>query len=277
LKRVDAVWTIAREELAGRVRNRWIWTVSVLVLITSLTVAFLGSVSVGVIGARGSEVVMASLLNLAVYLVPLLALVMGAGVIIDEKQRGILDVFLVCPVSSAEYFLGKFVGYVWALSIALLASFVPTGILLVVTTAINPTEYLLLLLLVLSLGVVFLAISFFISILSRDHARGVGLSILVWVLSVFVYDLALVGGLVLYQGEISPTVFGAILLLNPIDIFRLLALSWVGSAASPLGLGTVAQPFPVEILAGFLVLWGIVPLWLSHRLFQTRLAKDRLL
>ena len=151
MKRADVVRTIALKELADRLRNHWIWTVSALVLVATLAIAFLGAAPVGVVGARGSGVVMASILNLAVYLVPLLALVMGAGVIIEEKRRGILDLILVYPVSSGEYFLGTFLGYTAALSIALVASFVPAAFVLGLTTGINLGEYGLLLLVLLVL------------------------------------------------------------------------------------------------------------------------------
>lgn len=276
MKRADVVHTIALKELVDRLRDRWIWTVVALVLVTTLAIAFLGAAPVGVVGARGSGVVMASMLNLAVYLVPLLALVMGAGVIIDEKRRGVLDLILVCPISSGEYFLGTFLGYATALSIALVASFVPTAVVLALTTGINLGEYGLLLILILALGCAFLALSFLISILARDHARAVASSVLVWICAVLVFDLVLVGSLVLYP-DVPPSLFGLTLLLNPADIFRLLAFSWVGSAASPLGLATVAPPFPATVLVAVLLLWTIVPLVLSHRLFQRRLAMDRLI
>lgn len=276
MRRADVVWTIAKKELSDRLRNHWVWTVSVLVLVSSLAIAFLGSAPVGVVGVTGSGAVMASIMNLSVYLVPLLALVMGAGAIIDEKKRGVLDLILSYPVSSGEYFLGTFVGYVFALSIALIASFVPTGVVLHWTSGIDIREYSLLLALVLGLGVAFLALSFLISILSRDHGRSVASSVLVWIVAVFVFDLVLVGVLVAYPGEIPTSAFGALLLLNPADVFRLLCFSWVGSAASPLGLATVAAPFNVAALTAVLTAWAVLPLLVSHRLFHRRLSMDKL-
>jgi Cu-processing system permease protein len=276
LRRVDAICTVAGKELADRLRNRWVWTVSALMLATTLSLTFLGATPIGVIGAPGTGAVMASLLNLAVYLVPLRALVMGAGVVIEEKRRGVLDLILVAPISSGEYFLGAFLGYALALAIALVTSFVPTGIALALTSGVDPTEFGRLLLLVLALGTVFLALSFLISILSRDPARGVASSVLVWVLAVFVFDLAIVGLLVVYPGELPPSVFEGLLLLNPTDIFRLLAFSWTGSAATPMGLTAFTPPIPQAVLGLALLLWVIVPLWVGHRLFQRRLAMDTL-
>ena len=276
MRRADAVWAVAWKELSDRLRNRWIWTVSALMLATTLAITYLGAAPIGVVGAPGPGAVMASLLNLAVYLVPLLALVMGAGVVIEEQRRGVLDLILVAPVSSGEYFLGAFLGYALALDIALVTAFVPTSVALAVTTGIDPAEFGQLLVLVLALGAVFLALSFLISILSRDPARGVASSVLVWVLAVFVFDLAVVGLLVVYPGELPPLVFEGLLLLNPTDVFRLLAFSWTGGAAVPLGLATLTPPVPPAVLALVLLLWVIVPLAVSHRVFQRRLAKDTL-
>lgn len=276
MRRADAIRTVAAKELAERLRNRWVWTVSALLLATTLAITFLGATPIGVVGAPGTGAVLASLLNLAVYLVPLLALVMGAGVVIEEKRRGVLDLILVAPVSSGEYYLGAFLGYALALGIALVTSFVPTGVALAVTTGLDLVEFGRLLVLVLALGTVFLALSFLISILSRDPARGVASSVLVWVLAVFVFDLAVVGFLVVYPGEVSPLVFEGLLLLNPTDIFRLLAFAWTASAAAPLGLATLTPSIPPAVLVLTLVLWMIAPLLVGHYLFQRRLGTDTL-
>lgn len=277
MKRADAIWVIAKKELSERLRNRWIWTVSLLVLAATLAIGFLGAAPVGVVGAHGAGAILASILNLAVYLVPLLALVMGAGAIIDEKRRGLLDLVLAYPVSPSEYFLGTFIGYALALATALVASFVPSGLVLGALAGIDLTEYALLVILVLGLGTSFLALSFLISILSKDPGRGTASSVLVWIFAVLVFDLVLVGVLVGFGGRVPPVLLSTALLFNPTDVFRLIAFTWVGSAASPLGLATVSPPFPAPILVSVLALWALVPLWLSHHLFQRRLATDKLI
>ncbi len=272
-----AVVTIARRELAERLRSRWIWTVSLLLLATALALGFLGAAPVGVVGASSGGAVLASVVNLAVYLVPLLALVMGAGVIIDDKRHGQLDLMLAYPISPAEYFLGTFIGYLLALGLALATSFIPAGIVLSRTSGVDLLQYAGILGPVFGLGASFLALSFLISILSRDSARSMASSVLVWVLAVLVFDLVLVGALVGLGNRLPEPWFGAALLLNPADVFRLIAFSLAGDAASPLGLSTVAPPFSATTLGGVLALWAIVPLMLAHWLFQKRLATDTLI
>ncbi len=79
------------------------------------------------------------------------------------------------------------------------------------------------------------------------------------------------------MGKLRAQVKGAMLLLNPTDVFRLIAFTWVGSAASPLGLATVSPPFSAAVLVSVIVLWTLVALWLSDRLVQRRLATDPLI
>ena len=99
---------------------------------------------------------------------------------------------------------------------------------------------------------------------------------LLWIVAVFVFDLVLVGALVLFGERIPPGLFGYLLLLNPTDVFRLLCFSWVGSAASPLGLAAVSPPFPAGVFVGALLAWTVVPLLVSRRLFHRRLGADTL-
>ncbi len=276
LRRLDAIWTIACEELAARVRNRWVWIVGALFLASALAIGLLGSVPAGVVRLRGGGAVMASLMNLSVYLVPLLALVLGAGAIIDEKARGTLDLVLTYPVSPAEVFAGTFLGYGMALFVAIGSSLLPVGVALRRLVGVQPGEYLVFAGLTLLLGLAFLSLAFLVSIVSRDRARAVAHAIFLWVVAVLVYDLVLVGVLVLYRETIPPASFGYLLLLNPSDVFRLLCFHWVGSAASPLGLATVRPPFSPATLTATLAAWVGVPLFLTHGLFARRLAADRL-
>jgi Cu-processing system permease protein len=250
--------------------------VSALFLTSTLAIALFGSAPVGVTRVEGGGLTLASLMNLSAYLVPLLALILGAGAIIDEKRRGVLDLVLVYPISTGEYFAGAFVGQFLALAAALVLSYVPTGVVLHFAVGADAVEFLLLLGLALLLGAVFLAISFLVSILTRDRSRGLASSLLVWIVAVFIFDLVLVGGLVAYPGQVPAALFGFLLLLNPIDVFRLICFKWVGSAATPLGLATVMLPVPTAVLLAALAFWALVPFVLSYLMFRRRVATDRL-
>jgi Cu-processing system permease protein len=278
LRQSNALLAVARKELTDGLQNRWIWMVAVLLGGSVLAIAFFGGVPVGVAGAQGGGLLLVSLMNIAVYLVPLLAVVLGCGVIIDEKQRGTLDLILISPVSPARYFWGLFLGYTAALTVAILLGFGLAGIVVGMWVDIDAGSYALLCVLALILGMVFLAISFLVSILARDRGRAVVSSVFVWICSVLVFDLLVLGLLVVTEGGLPAGVFTALLLLNPTDVFRVLCFTWVELAAGPLGLGTVQPILPSAVLAGgALFLWVCVPLGLGYGFFRRRLNRDALL
>lgn len=278
MRPTDALVAIACKELTDGLRNRWIWTVAALLGGSVLAVAFFGAVPVGVAGAQGGGLLLASLMNIAVYLVPLLAVVLGCGVIIDEKQRGTLDLILISPVSPAQYFWGLFLGHAAALSVAILSGFGLAGIVVGLRIDFEIGSYVLLCVLALILGMVFLAISFLVSILARDRGRAVVSSVFVWICSVLVFDLLVLGLLVLSEGGLPAGLFTTLLLCNPTDVFRVLCFTWIDTAAGPLGLSDVQPILPPAALAGgALFLWVSVPLGLGYAIFRRRVIRDALL
>lgn len=270
--------SIARKELGDGLRNRWIWLVSALLATAVLAIALLGTAPVGVAGARDSGVVIASLMNLAVYLVPLLALILGCGALIDEKQRGTLDLILIYPVSTADYFIGTFLGFALALSVAITCGFGLSGVVLSAWSDVDLQAYLVLTALAIALGIVFLALSFLLSLLAKDRGRAVAISVFVWMCAVLVFDLVLVGVLVVSEGRVSPAAFNAAVLFNPADVFRLLCFVWLDSTLLPLGLSAVTADAPSSaVLSAALMSWGAVPLLICYALFKKRIADDTLI
>ena len=271
------VWTIARKELGDGLRNRWIWAVTLLLAGASLAIGLFGAAPVGVAATEAGGAIMASLTNLAVYLVPLLALMLGSGAVIEEKRRGTLDLILSYPLHSRDYFLGSFAGFALALSLALTAGYLVAGLVLVPWAGLEIGEYLVLTGLSLLLGVVFLAIAFLVSLQARDRGKAIAASVFIWLGSVFLYDLVLVGILVLSEGEIPGGVLSGLLLLNPTDAFRILCLRVIESSASPLGLSTLSEFLPsTAALVGTLTAWALLALFTGFRLFQSRVARDTL-
>jgi len=50
----------------------------------------------------------ASLVSLAIYLVPLISLILGYDAIVGERERGSLDLLLALPITRLELLLGKY-------------------------------------------------------------------------------------------------------------------------------------------------------------------------
>lgn len=72
-----AVTTIARQELVINIRNRWTIVFAIAFGGLVLAISYFGLVTAGQIGFQGFARTSASLLNLVLYIIPLVALVMG--------------------------------------------------------------------------------------------------------------------------------------------------------------------------------------------------------
>jgi Cu-processing system permease protein len=122
------------------------------------------------------------------------------------------------------------------------------------------------------LGAVFVAIGYLISSLVRDRGTAAGLSVGVWLLMVLVFDMALLGILVVDQGRvISAPVLEGLLFLNPTDLYRLTNLTGfnVSQFSGMAGLAGTASAGIGLLLTGLLV-WIAAPLGLATLFFARR-------
>ena len=112
------ILTLAAKELRDRLRNRWVLAVALVFAVFSLVIAYAGGAQQGAVGLRSLEFTIASLVSLVIYLVPLIALLLGFDAIVGERERGSLDLLLALPITRAELLLGKYLGLAAALALA---------------------------------------------------------------------------------------------------------------------------------------------------------------
>lgn len=258
--------TVAAKEFRDRIRNRWVIAVSVIFTLFALAIAYLGAAQQGEVGLRSIEATIASLVSLVIYLIPLIALILGYDAIVGERERGSLDLLLSMPITRLELLLGKFAGLSAALACATLAGFGLVGVLLAYQLDMGAFyHYVGFMLSAILLGMVFLSLAVMVSVMAKDRARASGAAIAVWFLFVLVYDLGLLGGLVLSGGAFSDGLFSMLLLLNPADIFRILNIFSLDDLKAFYGLATV---FPASLsnpwLLGLMMLaWICMPLTIA--------------
>ena len=107
---------IAAKEFRDRIRNRWVLAVALIFALFALAIAYFGAAQQGAVGFRGIDVTIASLVSLVIYLVPLIALILGYDAIVGERERGSLELLLSMPITRFEILLGKYLGLAAALA-----------------------------------------------------------------------------------------------------------------------------------------------------------------
>jgi Cu-processing system permease protein len=79
---------VAGKEFWDRIRNRWVLAVALVFTAFALVIAYFGAAQQGAVGFRSIEVTIASLVSLVIYLIPLIALILGFDAVVGERERG---------------------------------------------------------------------------------------------------------------------------------------------------------------------------------------------
>lgn len=271
-----AIAIIAAKEIQEGLRNRWVLATTLLLAALALSLTFLGSAPTGNVGAGALDVVVVSLSSLTIFLLPLIALLISHDAIVGEMERGTMILLLSYPVGRYQIVLGKFCGHVLILAFATVIGYgVAAGALAISGAAVLAASWYAFAWMIgtsIMLGAAFVAIGYLISSLARDRGTAAGASVGVWLIMVLVFDMALLGLLVVDQGQtVSATMLERLLFLNPTDIYRLANLTGfnVSQFSGMAGISGSAGASTPALLIG-MALWITVPLGLATASFARR-------
>jgi len=279
--RLTGALLIAKKEYMDKVRNRWVLVLSILFLLASLALAYLGGTQAGTgLGFRDFRATVPVLGPVAVYLIPLVAIIMGHGSIAGEVESGSLQLVLSLPVTRTQVLLGKFLGLGAVLATTTLVGLGVTGAVVVAAAGTAYGDgYLVLVAVSLLVGLVFLSLSLFLSSVTHRRATAIGGAVFMFFYFLAIYDLILLGVLYATGWEFD--------LLNPGSV-DFPDWAWAAMLASPLESSTMAAYMAVGVteMMGFrvvppafftgwlvavaLLAWMAVPLVLSFLFFRRR-------
>jgi Cu-processing system permease protein len=274
---MKSILTLAGKEFRDGLRNKWVAGATLLLAGLAFVLTFLGSTPVGLLDVRPLAVTVVSISSLTIFLVPLIALLIGYDAIVGEAERGCLILMLTYPVSRLEIILGKFLGHAAILAVATVAGYGAAGAAAAATGSADAESWRAFAGLLLSsvlLGLAFLALAYLASVLVAERSTAAGLAVGLWLLFVIVFDLALMGLLVASKGGVGADVFPSLLLLNPADAYRLFNLSAFENVRQISGLSGLAASaqFSPMVLIGVLLIWIAAPLAATVLVFNRREA-----
>jgi Cu-processing system permease protein len=265
------VATIAGKEFWDRIRNRWVLAVALVFTVFALSIAYFGAAQQGAVGFRSIEVTIASLVSLVIYLIPLIALMLGFDAIVGERERGSLDLLLSMPITRFELLLGKYLGLAGALAFSTIAGFGLVGLVLSAQLDLNALfHYFGFMFSSVLLGCAFLSLAVMLSVFAADRTRASGLAIAMWFFFVLIFDLLVLGVLVVTGGQWGGEALPYVLLFNPADVFRILNIFTLDDVRTLYGLSTVfpaalAQPW---LLGLVMAAWIAAPLAIAAWRFR---------
>lgn len=268
--------TLLRKEINDSLNNRWfvLYAIAFTGLALLLSWLSLSGGGAGYSGFAGFGRTTASLVNLVLLVVPLMALTIGAGSLAGEQERGTLHYLLAQPVNRAEILLGKYIGLAIALLGALALGFGLSGLIMARQGGqADAGAYGLLVAFAFALALGMLSLGFLISALVRKAAVATGVALFVWLTLVFVGDLGLMGTTLAFKLPIQ-TIFN-LALINPLQVFKMSCLISINATLDVLGpAGIYAMQTYRDQLTGLflgsLLAWIVLPLLVSYVIFNKR-------
>ncbi len=273
--RVQPIWTLAQKELWDALRNRWFVLYTLAFTLLSLAFSYLAMAGAGLVGFAGFGRTAASLINLVLLMVPLMALTVGAQSLAGEQERSTLAYLLAQPLSRLEIFLGKYLGLTLSLLTSLALGFGVAGALLALggVAASDPRSYIHLVLLAFLLSLAMLGVGLLTSALSRRSSVAVGVGLFLWLLFVFLGDLGMMGTALILRMPAEGLFW--LSLTNPLQVFKLAAILNIQATLDILG---PAGIFAMQrygqalfwMLLGVLAGWTVVPALAAYFCFARK-------
>jgi Cu-processing system permease protein len=220
---------IARHELRISLRSRWIQLFAIIFAVLTLAISYFGMVTSIVVGFEGFTRTAASLLNLVLYLVPMLALAAATSSFSPEK--GAAEFLFSQPVTRTEVLVGKILGLFASLTLAIVFGFGVSGFVVAAQAGSEGiARYLGFVAVTLILLLSFLCLGALASVTSSSRVKALGIALALWFLFVLFYDLIVMGIVGLVDPHSARTIVLLGLFGNPVDLARVAGLLMLGGA-----------------------------------------------
>ncbi len=262
---VGAVFAVAGWELRLAVRGRLVLGTALTFTVVCVAATLLGLRSVSNLGLAGVGPGTGALINLAILFPPLMGIMLGANSLSSARERSLLPLMLVQPLSRLDHVCGVVLGLVGAVWLTIGFGFGASAVLLARVAGTADVGGLLAIVgSALGVGVVSVALGVAISALAGSRLQALGLSMGLWFLFAFAIDLVLAG----VAAAVHLGSFGLFVgvLLNPLEAGRVLMVLASGADALTLGPfgaylnNTIGTPVAALAVCASLATWTVLSL-----------------
>ncbi|OQX72821.1 MAG: ABC transporter permease [Campylobacteraceae bacterium 4484_4] len=218
------LFLIAYLDIKESLRSRWFY-VYALVFGGLMALFFITGVSDAVVmGFTGLSRMLLIFIQVTIIILPIFILVTTVKSISGDRESNVLEYMLSFPVSLRDYYWGKMAGRFVTVFLPVFLALVMGVVFGLVKGGDLPWNMVFLYsALLFSLCFVFLGIAFFLSTIVKSTDIALGSSFVVWILLLAFIDIALIG--LMLQNRVSDEAIITAAMLNPIEVFRIGAIS----------------------------------------------------
>lgn len=240
--------------------------------LASLGVTFVGLSAGGVVAVQGFARTSVSLLQLVVWVVPLLALLAGATAGAECHE---MEFVVALPIARARLLVARWAALLVALGAALLVGLGAAGIVIgSLAGAADGVRYLALVGVATLLLAACLAVGLALGVYARSRTRAMAFAVVAWFVLVVGVDLVAIALLAILPAGQASWGLSLLLLADPVDAARVLGLGLfrADAIAGPTGaaLRQVLGGWGAWLLVAGLAGWTALPLALAGRRLTRR-------
>ena len=215
---------IAYLDIKESLRSKWFYVYSV-VFGGLMALFFITGVSDAVVmGFTGLSRTLLIFIQVTIVILPIFIMITTVKSISGDRESNVLEYMLSFPVSLKDYYWGKMAGRFLTVFLPVFFALILGVVFGLVKGGNLPWNMVFLYsALLVSLCFVFLGIAFFISTMVKSTDVALGSSFMVWMILLAFIDIALIG--LMLQNRVSDGVIITAALLNPIEVFRIGAIS----------------------------------------------------
>jgi len=215
---------VAYLDIKESLRSKWFY-VYALVFGGLMALFFVAGISDSVVmGFTGLSRLLLVFIQVTIIILPIFILITTVKSISGDRESNVLEYMLSFPISLTHYYWGKMLGRFLTVFLPVIFALI-LGIVFGVFKGGNLPWAMISLYsaLLFAMCFVFLGIAFFVSTIVKSSDIAVGSSFMIWIILLAFIDIALIG--LMLQGRASDGLIITIALLNPIEVFRIGAIS----------------------------------------------------
>jgi len=218
------LFLIAYLDVKESLRSKWFYVYSV-VFGGLMALFFITGVSDSVVmGFTGLSRTLLIFIQVTIIILPIFILITTVKSISGDRESNVLEYMLSFPVSLRDYYWGKMLGRFATVFLPVFLALILGVVFGMLKGGALPWKMIFLYsALLFSLSFVFLGLAFFLSTILKSTDIALGASFVVWIVLLAFIDIALMG--LMLQNRVSDDVVITLAMLNPIEVFRIGAIS----------------------------------------------------
>ena len=266
---------IAYLDLKESIRANWFIVYS-LVFGGLIALFFIAGITESqVMGFSGLSRLLLMYIQVTIVILPIFILITTVRSISGDRDSHILEYMLSFPISLKQYYWGKVVGRFITVFLPVFMAMVFAIIYGMFKGAEVPWSIFFLYTgLLFAMSSAFLGIAFFISSIVKSSEMALGISFFIWIFLLAFIDIALIS--LMMQQRINTELIIGIAMINPMEIFRVAAISLFDPELTVMGpvafyiLDMMSQKMFVFISIVYPVLLGVLFAFLGFKIFEKK-------